>query len=55
MRGMKQKLLEQKGLAQEGWTVERTGMFRCPHGNLIEDDLRNGHGNCGCSTPMDFI
>lgn len=50
MRRLKENVLEEMG--KDEWTVTRTGMFRCPHGNLIEDDLRSGHGDCGCSTPI---
>ena len=51
MRNMKEQLIEEMDGYDE-WTVSRTGMWRCPHGNLCEDDLREGHGDCGCVPPI---
>lgn len=50
MAGLKERMLDELG--KDEWEVTRTGMLRCPHDNLIEDDLRSGHGDCGCSSPL---
>lgn len=49
---MKEAFLEKFGYKEEGWTVDYAGRFICPHGNAVEPDLRTGHGDCGCSSPM---
>lgn len=47
MRSMKKRFLESQGY--DDWSVSPTGVLRCPHGHLVEDD-----GSCpeGCESPM---
>jgi hypothetical protein len=40
-----------KEFGYDEWTTTH-GVLVCPHGNRIEDDLRTGHHDCGCVSPL---
>jgi hypothetical protein len=39
-------------VAGDEWMTDIGGTMICPHGHRIDPDQRNGHGDCGCKSPL---